>query len=286
MAARIQYARMLSIRSVAILLTTLMPIACIGAVDDSNQPSQAASPVPSTDLGTDPPTGPEPSGEGESEDPYFAGPTETAPSDPDPTTPPQQQLVEEASRELAAMKVTSYEHTTTVDEASGTFRFDCSGFVGYALSRVLPSRLEAVKAFSAVARPLAKHYEAFFASLSSAAPKAGWRRIDRAVDLQAGDVIAWLKPADLVSNNTGHIMIVRGRPTVNPKRADEIVITVIDATASFHGPTDTRAPSSSGLGSGPIGIIVDGKGAPLRYRWTGTYSTKEYTTAITFARPQ
>lgn len=203
------------------------------------------------------------------------------------TTPAPVLLAGEAARQLSRMKVTAYEHTTFVDETTGTFKYDCSGFLGYALKRALPAQLAAIKTFHAVSRPLAKHFELFFAAIEPGAKKSGWSRVARAIDLQPGDVVAWLKPADLVSNNTGHVMIVSAKPTVNPKRPDEVIVPIIDSSASFHGSTDSRYPSEvGGLGSGPIGLIVDGSGVPVRYRWNGGVSTKEWSTAISLGRPE
>lgn len=195
-------------------------------------------------------------------------------------------LVGEAARQLSSMKVTSYQHPTEVDEATGTYRYDCSGFLGYALKRVMPDHLVAVRTFSGVTRPLAKHFQTFFASLPTDGTRSGWTRVARAQDLEPGDVVAWLKPLDQVSTNTGHVMIVRAKATPNPKRADEVLVLVVDSSASPHGATDTRAPSGDGLGSGPIGLLVDGSGAPIRYRWTGGVSTTEWTTPISLARPK
>lgn len=256
-------------------------LACSGSVDDASAPSAEAAvdPEQPSDRG----------GEGEGGDPFFDDAGVEVP--PDVATdagasgakPAPELLAAEAARELSIMKSSIYEHTTFVDEKTGTFNYDCSGFVGYALTKVLPAHLSAVKTFAGVTRPLAKDYEAFFASITTS--KSGWSRVYKPIDLQPGDVIAWLKPADLVSNNTGHLMIVRVKPYVSPKRADEIIVPVTDSTSTFHGPTDTRSPSREGLGNASIGIIIDSKGAPIRYRWTGAYSTKEYTTEITFARP-
>src|ERR1700686_2353337 len=47
-------------------------------------------------------------------------------------------LLGEVRRELAAMRTTHYQHKTEVDEASGTFFYDCSGLLDYVLGRVLP----------------------------------------------------------------------------------------------------------------------------------------------------
>jgi hypothetical protein len=204
----------------------------------------------------------------------------------EPTKPAASLLAAEAARELSVMKTSLYEHTTFVDESTGTFNYDCSGFIGYALNRALPSHLSAVRAFNSVTRPLAKHYELFFASIEPGTKSSGWSRVARAIDLEPGDVVAWLKPADLVSTNTGHVMIVRAKPSLNPKRADEIIVPITDSSASFHGSTDTRYPSGQGLGNGPIGLLVSLTGEPIGYRWTGGVSTKEYLTEVSLGRPE
>src|SRR5262249_13589691 len=99
----------------------------------------------------------------------------------DPTTLPEGRdqepghaaLLAEVDREIAAMKRSSYTHRTHVDEASGVFEYDCSGFVNYALARSVPSALVELRR-ATVHRPLAKHFVAFLNAL----PPAGnsrWR---------------------------------------------------------------------------------------------------------------
>jgi hypothetical protein len=44
----------------------------------------------------------------------------------------------EAERQLARMNSSEYMHTTSVDEENGVYNYDCSGFVGYTLSRSDP----------------------------------------------------------------------------------------------------------------------------------------------------
>lgn len=195
-------------------------------------------------------------------------------------------LAGEAKRELSILKESTYSHTTSVDESIGKFDYDCSGFVGYALAKVLPPQLSAVEKYDATTRPLAKDFEAFFGSLPTTSTKSGWRQVARAIDLAPGDVVAWLKPPALVSSNTGHVMIVRGAATANPKRADEILVPITDSTSSPHGSTDSRYPSGQGLGTGTIGLIVDASGAPTAYRWTGGVSTQVWATTISLGRPE
>lgn len=187
-------------------------------------------------------------------------------------------LAEEAHREIVAMVSSTYSHTTLVDESKGVFDYDCSGFVDYALSRVLPDAFATLQSATSP-RPLAKDFEAFFASITTSSGR--WRRVARAIDLVPGDVVAWLKPADVTSSNTGHLMIVRALPSPNPKNSSEILVPITDSTESPHGPTDSRtATGATGLGTGTIGLLVDASGAPQRYRWTGAWSTKIETTPI------
>jgi hypothetical protein len=272
-------------------------IACTGSVDDgTNESEPGSTPTSMAQHAAESTESADPGAESDGDDPFLstvaAATTEEAPAadgeEPAPaeaTKAAGELLATEAARQVAAMKLSSYEHTTFVEEMSGTFKYDCSGFLGYSLSRVLPTQLATVKAFASVARPLAKHFETFFASIEPGTKKGGWSRVARAVDVRAGDVVAWLKPAALESTNTGHVMIATGPATINPKRADEILIPIADSSSTFHGSKDSRFPEGNGLGRGSIGIIVDSKGAPVSYRWTGGTSAIEYSTAISFGRP-
>jgi hypothetical protein len=283
--------------SVVAAIVFSVTAACSGTIEDAASPTTTTTPAvenaaaeSATAESATAESAASPGVESDGNDPFFASPAATTDDPPaegstGPAKPAVELLVAEAARQVGAMKVSSYEHTTAVDESTGTFKYDCSGFLGYALTRVLPVQFAAVKAFAAVARPLAVHYEKFFETIAAGTTKSGWTRVARAIDIRPGDVVAWLKPAELVSENTGHVMIVTGAATVNPKRADEIIIPITDSSAAFHGPEDTRYPSADGLGRGTIGIIVNAAGTPIRYRWTGGYSTKEYSTSISFARP-
>lgn len=176
------------------------------------------------------------------------------------------------------MVTSRYDHTTSVNESKGAFDYDCSGFVGYALARAVPDAFATLRA-AAGPRPLARDFVVFFSTLD--APRGRWRRVARAIDLVPGDIVAWLKPRDVVSSNTGHVMIARERPTPNPEDAAEILVPITDSTKRPHGPGDTRTDAeASGLGTGTIGLLVDANGAPRRYRWAGGSSSKIETTEI------
>jgi hypothetical protein len=86
-------------------------------------------------------------------------------------------LLGEVRRELAAMRTTHYQHKTEVDEASGTFFYDCSGLLDYALGRVLPTAASALPT-STSARPLAGDIERYLRR-GLAAPIGGWQALGR-----------------------------------------------------------------------------------------------------------
>jgi hypothetical protein len=187
-------------------------------------------------------------------------------------------LVAEAHRELAALGETHYAHHTAIDETRGVFDYDCSGFVGYALSRVAPKAFAAVIAATRP-RPLAKDFYAFFTQ-----PHAPWQRVDRANDLAPGDVIAWLEPPAKHSRNTGHVMIVNRAPAPGA-RDGELAVEVIDSSHSGHGRADARIKAHrNGLGVGSIVLLVDSSGHPTGYRWSLAAHSVAYTTAIALGR--
>jgi hypothetical protein len=55
-------------------------------------------------------------------------------------------LHEEGARMLSAMRTTLYSHETRIDEATGRYDFDCSGFVGYALARTRRAAYDELRA--------------------------------------------------------------------------------------------------------------------------------------------
>jgi hypothetical protein len=190
-------------------------------------------------------------------------------------------LVDEAERELGARREIKYTHKTVVDERRGVFDFDCSGFVSYALAR---SDADAYRAVHDLAhkRPLARHYVELFEGLDG---KTGaWAPVRRVEDLRPGDVVAWLKPADVVTRNTGHVMIVAARPR---RDARGWRVPIVDSTAAPHGKGDARKQTGeSGLGTGTIVLDVDDAGAPVAYHWSTWSKSKAHTTTIAMARPR
>jgi hypothetical protein len=204
------------------------------------------------------------------------------------TRPPSDRprsVLTEANRVLGAVQITSYSHRTIVDEAAGRYEVDCSGLVDYVLARAAPEAFEAVRRLS-VKRPLAKHYVALFEQLvRESSPH--WQRIERAEDLQPGDLVAWLEPADVITSNTGHVMIVRAPVYRDRDRNELLAVPVIDSTAVPHGKGDTRhSPRREGVGAGEVLLILDGAGNPTGYWWSRGTKARPHLTKVMMARPR
>ena len=90
-------------------------------------------------------------------------------------------LLEEVERELHAMRVTRYQHATSVDESSGTYFYDCSGLLDYALGRARAADLKPIP--HTKARPLAaeeRHHP------QALLPSEGQARIRAAAGVHSG----------------------------------------------------------------------------------------------------
>jgi hypothetical protein len=191
-------------------------------------------------------------------------------------------LFAEAQRQFREMKSTGYQHKTEVDEKAQSYRYDCVGFVAYALKQAAPqARASAFKALEiAPGRiPSPPKYVAFFESLVQT-PQVGWQVISRVQDLRPGDVVAWEYKTAISS---GHAVIVASVPL----SAEEgtWVVKVYDSTSSPHGedtrPQDSRTTvftasgKKSGLGHGMMAFSADpSTGAITGYRWSPKSKTK------------
>jgi hypothetical protein len=191
-------------------------------------------------------------------------------------------LVAEVEREVNAMRSTRYQHTTAVDEATGSYFYDCSGLLDYALEHVRSADLKAIP--HTKARPLAGDIERFL-NQGLAGPIEGWQAVARVDMLGPGDVVAWQATEDSTTGDTGHVMVALEAPTQNAARAGEWLLRVADSTMSPHA-LDSRHPGSTGLGTGTIGLLVDERLAPTAFYWRGGISQQAKPTQIAFGRPQ
>ncbi|HEX4362697.1 MAG TPA: hypothetical protein VH141_34525 [Pseudonocardia sp.] len=184
-------------------------------------------------------------------------------------------LLAEAHAELAAMRDTEYQHDTDVDAVRGEFYYDCSGFLDYALGRAAPAALRALPVTASAGRPLAQDFEH-----TLRAGRAGpWRSVATPADLRPGDVVAWLATPDSRTRDTGHVVIVLDTPVRNPNRADEWLVKVADSTVSPHA-DDSRGTEADGLGTGTIGLAVDGADHAVGFYWRGGVSKVAKTTEV------
>ncbi len=189
---------------------------------------------------------------------------------------PEGPLFREAAQQFKAMKTTLYQHSTQVDGKAGSYRYDCVGFVSYALKQAAPQARQS--AFTALEIkpgriPSPPKYRVFLASLAEK-PQPGWQRVAKASELRPGDVVAWEHQTE---TSSGHAVVIGGVPVAGPDGT--WVVEVYDSTASPHSddtrPKDPRAEvlasngKRSGLGHGVMAFTADPvTGALTGYRWS------------------
>ena len=145
-------------------------------------------------------------------------------------------------------------------------------------------------------RALAASYVTFIGALGASGPRPGvtsaaattdtqWTRVRDVHDLVPGDIIAWTTPAGVVSDDTGHVMIVEEIPVVaGAVGAASAQVSIVDSTNNGHGASDPRTPDgSNGVGRGVIVLEVAADGSPAAYRWSTDASSPRYVTTIVMA---
>jgi hypothetical protein len=182
---------------------------------------------------------------------------------------------------LADLKHTTYDHTTDIDVATGTFDVDCSGLVNYVLQQAVPAGFAELQGATAQ-RPLASDYGSFMGALSAQA--TNWVEIARPAELLPGDIIAWDEPKSVDSSDTGHVMIVVAAPV---QATGEVDVHVFDSTDTGHGKTDPRTTdNTTGVGEGTVAVTVDAQGAATGYRWSTENGVAAYKVHVAMGRLQ
>ena len=172
-----------------------------------------------------------------------------------------------AEQIIAHAQHTRYQHETFVDLATGTYDFDCSGFVSFILDEIAHEQYEEIPKESDRDRPRAFKYYEFLHFLVAEAID-GWTSIERLADCQRGDVIAW-RFAELVpGRDTGHVCIVAAAP----QPIDDVIWSVkVDDSSAIPHFEDTRGLGGSspetGVGSGVINFRLDPNGHPIAYQF-------------------
>src|SRR4051812_20760526 len=162
------------------------------------------------------------------------------------------------------MTATLYQYQIRVDRTAGSYRYDCVGFVSYALQQAAPRAWDSAFKATGIAKgriPSPPRYRAFFASLAGMA-QAGWEAVTTAAELRPGDVVAWEQKTETA---VGHAVIIGSKPAPGPEGT--WVVEVYDSTSSPHSddsrPSDQRAEilattgRRSGLGHGVMAFTVD-----------------------------
>ena len=185
-------------------------------------------------------------------------------------------LFHEATNEFATMTTTLYQYQTRVNREAGSYRYDCVGFVSYALRQAAPTAWATAVRATGIAKgriPSPPRYRAFFAGLPEV-PQAGWEAVAKASELRPGDVVAW---EHKTQSSVGHAVVIGGVP--KPVADGSWQVEVYDSTSSPHGedsrPGDQRAQvlaatgRHSGLGHGIMVFLADpASGALTGVRWS------------------
>ena len=186
-------------------------------------------------------------------------------------------IATEAGTILSAIKDTDYSHKSFIDEKTGVYISDCSGFLSYIIARTRPQALEEVKISEGhKSRRAVNFYDTIVRAGKENVPC--WTRIFRLEDAEPGDIMVWVNPPD--SGDSGHAMIIMEAPVPEGKQLFKIKI--CDSSKSPHG-QDSRASGSNGIGSGFIFVETNENGSPSACRWH-SISSKNISRPIVIGR--
>jgi len=194
--------------------------------------------------------------------------------------PASSPLLTETLREFTTMTATRYQHHNQESTATGTYFYDCVGFVTYALGRSVPqARTTIMTRFSIRPGyvPSPARYVQFFNELGG--HQSGWTPVHRVADLHPGDVVAWTY--DHPTNSNGHAFVVAAPPRQD--KSESWLVSVWDSTATPHGPSDTRRSNPknlpgpngkpSGLGRGTVRLDTNTDGTLTNVHWSPNRGT-------------
>lgn len=176
-----------------------------------------------------------------------------------------------------------YSTGLSVNEKAGVYKFDCSGLVYWVLRKAAP-RAARWSAAGLERRPLARDFQRRIARIPLGEAKYGWRRIAKVTELQAGDVVAWIKPEEIRSPNTGHVAFVLLPPRRLEGYSNAYLLRIADSSRLLHD-EDTRT-DRDGFGFGTILLVTDlVSGEPTAYGWAAD-KWRAFETAIALGRPE
>ena len=191
-------------------------------------------------------------------------------------------VMQQLGRIEASMTESQYTYGFSVNERKGIFNFDCSGMAYWVLKKATP-RAAAALAYELEHRPLARDIYRRIASVPVDSPRYGWQRVARVDALEPGDVVAWIKPTEIQSPNTGHVGFVVLPPARVPGSENAYLSRFADSTRLLHD-DDTRQ-GRNGFGRGTLLLVSDPEtGAPIAYGWRGL-AWRSFETKIALGRP-
>jgi hypothetical protein len=173
-------------------------------------------------------------------------------------------IADAAEQLIGEIRETHYQHQTNAIQSAGIYDMDCSGFVDFLLKRIAPEQYTDLPNEPGHTRPRAAIYFELFNGLPRNA-RRGWKSINRLVDAQRGDIIAWALTASTQKpGDTGHVVIVAAPPVMTKKR--EYRVAVYDSSGIHHD-DDSRPKSTTGIGKGVITFEVDDQGVPVGFQF-------------------
>jgi hypothetical protein len=191
-------------------------------------------------------------------------------------------LADEGKRIVNNVRYTNYRHRDQVDESTGTYIMDCSGFISHVLKRVAPEHLGVIQKEIDELLPRACDFYEYFSMLT---PEAGgcWRPIDSLHDVRRGDIMAWrykgqIRPPD----DTGHVLIVAETPDA---QSDGNYSVRMHDSGNLRHNDDTRRGGVTGVGSGEIKFRVDSKRRPTSVQFKVGDSFYRCAVAVARAEP-
>ena len=167
----------------------------------------------------------------------------------------------------------------------GAARTVCSSFITLLLQHTYGWRNEDFKTWMASTNPEADAYH------DAIVDRRGFKRILHATALHPGDILAVKYTDHHVSSNgvedTGHVMLVCEEPfLINSEKpliagTRQYTVTVVDSSASGHGPHDTRYQPGRGLtggiGQGTLRLYADDQDKIVGYTWSDTPKSAYFT---------
>jgi hypothetical protein len=181
-----------------------------------------------------------------------------------------------------SLEDSTYTYGFSVNEKKGLYHFDCSGMAQWVLRKAAPMAAFTIGQ-GLTPRPLARDFQRRIARAPSDRERGGWRRIAKVGDLLPGDVVAWLRPVEVQSPNTGHVAFVVLPPVLAPGYDNAYLVRVADSTRLLHD-ADTRV-GRTGFGFGTILLVADPTtGAPTAFGWVGL-RWRAFETPISLGRP-